>query len=277
MPPAELRLHRPSGTLRRRSSASSATDIRFSVSVPVLSVHNTVAEPSVSIAAARRVSTRALEMRHAPIAMNTVNTTGNSSGSIDMPSAMPARIASSQPPRERAVQQYRKNADGTADDREHANQAAGLRLQPRRFGFERPQRETDLADLASRARRGDFTCRSSAHDERAGEHVRQIVAARPLCGSHRSSRIAGRAFAHRHGFTGQQRLVGLQVVALHEHRIGRHAVAFRKHDYVTAHDIASGDTFALPVAHHECARTGQVAQRFQNLFGPRLLHDRDRD
>ena len=73
--------------------------MRFSVSVPVLSVHSTVAEPSVSIAAARRVSTRACEIRQAPIAMKTVSTTGNSSGSIDMPRAMPASTASSQPPR----------------------------------------------------------------------------------------------------------------------------------------------------------------------------------
>ena len=78
---------------------SSATVMRFSVSVPVLSVHSTVADPSVSMAAARRVSTPARPMRHAPIAMNTVNTTGNSSGSIDMPMAMPARTASSQLPR----------------------------------------------------------------------------------------------------------------------------------------------------------------------------------
>ena len=78
---------------------NSATDMRFSVNVPVLSVQSTVAEPSVSMAAARRVRTRAREMRQAPIAMNTVSTTGNSSGSIDMPSAMPASIASSHPPR----------------------------------------------------------------------------------------------------------------------------------------------------------------------------------
>ena len=80
-------------------SRSSAMDMRFSVSVPVLSVHSTVAEPRVSMAAARRVSTRAREIRQAPIAMNTVSTTGNSSGSIDMPSAMPASTASSHPPR----------------------------------------------------------------------------------------------------------------------------------------------------------------------------------
>ncbi len=57
LPRADER-HRPPG------AASSAIDMRFSVSVPVLSVHSTVAEPSVSIAAARRVSTRA--SRNAP-------------------------------------------------------------------------------------------------------------------------------------------------------------------------------------------------------------------
>ena len=74
--------------------------MRFSVSVPVLSVHSTVAEPSVSMAAARLVSTPVCEIRHAPIAMNTVSTTGNSSGSIDIPTAMPASSPSSQPPRQ---------------------------------------------------------------------------------------------------------------------------------------------------------------------------------
>ena len=73
--------------------------MRFWVSVPVLSVHSTVAAPSVSIAATRRVSTRAREMRQAPITMKTVRTSGNSSGSIDMPSAMPLSAASSQSPR----------------------------------------------------------------------------------------------------------------------------------------------------------------------------------
>ncbi len=80
---------------------SSTICIRFWVRVPVLSVHSTVADPSVSIALARRVSTRWRDIRIAPMAMNTVSTTGNSSGSIDMPSAIPARTASSQVPRNR--------------------------------------------------------------------------------------------------------------------------------------------------------------------------------
>uniref|UniRef100_A0A0S6Z011 Secreted protein n=1 Tax=Mizugakiibacter sediminis TaxID=1475481 RepID=A0A0S6Z011_9GAMM len=75
--------------------------MRFCVNVPVLSAHSTVAAPSVSMVAARRVSTRAFEMRHAPITMNTLSTSGNSSGSIDMPSAMPASSAFIQPSRSR--------------------------------------------------------------------------------------------------------------------------------------------------------------------------------
>ena len=122
--------------------------MRFSVSVPVLSVHSTVAEPSVSMAAARRVSTRACEIRQAPMAMNTVSTTGNSSGSIDMPSAMPASTASSQPPRNSAVQQHREDAHRTADHSEHPHKPSGLRLQPRRLGLQRAQRLADLADFA---------------------------------------------------------------------------------------------------------------------------------
>ncbi len=84
----------------KSSSERSATIvIRFWVSVPVLSVQSTVAAPRVSMAATRRVRTRAREMRQAPITMKTVRTSGNSSGSIDMPSAMPLSNASSQPPR----------------------------------------------------------------------------------------------------------------------------------------------------------------------------------
>src|SRR5512146_3274174 len=62
---------------RTASSDTETTDILFWVSVPVLSVQSTVVEPSVSIAAARRVNTLAREMRQAPIAMNTAVTSGN--------------------------------------------------------------------------------------------------------------------------------------------------------------------------------------------------------
>lgn len=80
-------------------ASSAATDMRFIVNVPVLSTQTTVAEPSVSITGGRRVSTWRCDMRHAPSARKTVSTTGNSSGSMAIAVAMPARNPSSQPPR----------------------------------------------------------------------------------------------------------------------------------------------------------------------------------
>ena len=71
----------------------------FWVRVPVLSVHSTVAVPRVSMALARRTSTRWLAMRQAPIAMNTVRISGNSCGSMDMARVMPASTPPNTSPR----------------------------------------------------------------------------------------------------------------------------------------------------------------------------------
>ena len=73
-----------------------ARAMRFSVRVPVLSVHSTVAEPRVSTAGMRRVSTRFWEMRQAPRARKMASTTGNSSGSMAMARVSPARRPPSQ-------------------------------------------------------------------------------------------------------------------------------------------------------------------------------------
>ena len=137
--------------------------MRFSVSVPVLSVHRTVAEPSVSMAAARRVSTRAREMRHAPIAMNTASTSGISSGIIDMPMAMPPSAAFSHDPRRMPNRMTTSPATAIPKDREIAHQPAKLRLQMRLFQRDRLQRLADLAHFGIEAGRGDFApCRSRA-------------------------------------------------------------------------------------------------------------------
>jgi hypothetical protein len=58
------------------AAESSRTAIRFSVSVPVLSTHSTVAEPSISIAGTRLVSTRFFEIRHAPSAQGPIHRSG---------------------------------------------------------------------------------------------------------------------------------------------------------------------------------------------------------
>ena len=80
------------------------------------------------MAAALRVKTRAREMRHAPMAMNTVMTKGNSSGNSDMPSAMPASIACNQEPRSRPNNRTVVRSGDGADHGEVANEPAQLAL-----------------------------------------------------------------------------------------------------------------------------------------------------
>ena len=74
-----------------------STCIRFCVSVPVLSTHNTVVSPSVSIACNRRVSTCCLPNRRAAKAKKIIMMTANSCGNNAMASPIPASIASSHP------------------------------------------------------------------------------------------------------------------------------------------------------------------------------------
>ena len=78
------------------STHSCFSAIRFSVSVPVLSTHSTVAAPNVSIAGMRRVSTPCRAMRQAPSARNTVSTTGYSLGMMVIASVTAASSAASQ-------------------------------------------------------------------------------------------------------------------------------------------------------------------------------------
>ena len=85
----------------RLFATSCCTAMRLKVSVPVLSTHITVAAPSASIVLTRLVSTRYFEIRHAPIAINTVNTTGYSSGRTDIANVMPDKRPCNQSPRVR--------------------------------------------------------------------------------------------------------------------------------------------------------------------------------
>ena len=87
----------PAWTNRKSSSCNSATCMRFSVSVPVLSTASTEMAPSASTAGTRRVSTLRCEIRHAPSARNTVRMTGISSGRMAMVRAMLASRLSRRP------------------------------------------------------------------------------------------------------------------------------------------------------------------------------------
>ncbi len=68
----------------------------FSVIVPVLSTQRIEMEPNASIADGLRAITLTFDMRHAPMAINRVRITGNSSGINAMAAAIPANPPSSQ-------------------------------------------------------------------------------------------------------------------------------------------------------------------------------------
>ena len=72
--------------------------MRFDVSVPVLSTHNTVVAPSSSIAGMLRASTFSRASRQAPRPRNSVSTTGSSSGSTAIANVSPASRPRSQSP-----------------------------------------------------------------------------------------------------------------------------------------------------------------------------------
>ena len=137
-------LSAPSGARRNE------TDMRLRVSVPVLSVHKTVAAPSVSIAAARRVNTLDCDSRHAPMTMKTVSTSGNSSGSSDMPTAIAPSRASSHEPRSA---QYRPKASRLTTSPTAPNTSTIRRVCFSNRGCSRaiPARDAPIAPIALRS------------------------------------------------------------------------------------------------------------------------------
>ncbi len=248
--------------------------MRLRVSVPVLSVHSTVAAPSVSMAAARRVSTRDCDSRQAPITVNTVSTSGNSSGSSDMPSAMPPNSASSQSPRSKPYSSTADTLSTNPSTREYQHDAARLALQPRLLARQPREGAADGADGAAHAGGENHQPARAAHHQRAREHLRRAVAAGCI---ERGGYLARGPLAHRQRFTGQQRFVQLHVIARDQHAVGGHTIAFADDDDVAPHHLAPGNARLLAVADHQRARTGEIAQRRERALAAALLDERDRD
>jgi hypothetical protein len=157
--------------------------------------------PSVSIADARRVSTRALEIRQAPIAMKTASTIGNSSGSIDMPMAIPASTRIQPPAPQDPVEHHRQHADATEGGKASpagasAPAAVGARDRARpatgRSGRSR-------CEGRSRSRKPcHCPARPASPNRHAADHRRPVV---PV-----DAALA--TFAHRHRLSRQQRFIG---------------------------------------------------------------------
>ncbi len=264
----------PSKRIVCRAVRISATAMWFCVNVPVLSVHSRVAAPRVSMAEARRVSTRSRDSRQAPIAVKTASTRGNSSGTIDMPSAIPASSASSQEPRDRPNSST-VMAQHTSPSTATVRTIARVSSVRRGVAVSMPARARPIWPMRLRGAGGDhFGHAAAAHHQGAGIDGWLVFAAG--IGMGRFAGLRG-ALAHRHGFAGQQRLVGLKIVGGAQHRVGRNAVAFRKQDDVAAHHLAARNAPVGTVADHQGARAGQVPQGFQHALGPAFLDDGDAD
>ena len=102
--------------------------------------------------------------------------------------------------------------------------------------------------------------------------MREIIPAGPR--RHQSSGGAGR-FSDGNRLPRQQRFVGLQIAAVHQHGVCGYPVALREHDDVAAHHVATGDALPLSAADNRGAWTAEVAQRFQHPLRAGFLDDRD--
>ena len=207
--------------------------------------------------------------------MKTVRTTGNSSGQHRHAERNSGQHGIQPAATHDSVEQDRQHAHCAAENGEQADDAPRLRLQARRFGFEPGQRLTDLADLASWANGGHFRQSRASHHQRTRKYLRQVVAPRPLGSGLKA--IVPRGLAHGYGFASQGRFVGLQILALQQHRVGRNPVSLGEDDEVTPHDVAAGDPLALAVANDERTGAGEIAQCLQNALGAHLLHHGDHD
>ena len=224
------------------------------------------------MAAARRVSTRERDNRHAPITMNTVSTSGNSSGSSDMPSAMAPSKASSHEPRSH---QYSTNASTLSTSPMAPNAMTSRRVSPlqaRLFLREPRERLADGADGAVGSGGEDDGETRAAQHQRSGKNLRDIFAAGR---SQAIGHLDRGALAHREGFTGQQRFIDLDVIAGHQDPVCGDTIALGDHDDVAAHHFPARNADSLAVANHQRAWAGELAQRIECLFTAPLLDDGD--
>ena len=148
-----------------------------------------------------------------------------------------------------------------------------MRLQARGLALQRLKRSPNLADGAARPGGESFRQRLAAHNQRAREHDRQIVAAG--AGGRFGVRIVARQFAYRFGFAGEQRFVGQQVPRFKDEGVGGYAVALGQRQYVAAHNLPARDAQAPPLPHNQRARAGEVAQSLQHALGAVFLHNGD--
>ena len=148
---------------------------------------------------------------------------------------------------------------GSAGDKGHQRQALH---QPGRLPLERRprliqplQQAADAPDLAARAGGGDARRAVAIDQQRAGKQPGRAVG----------------QFVDRQRLAGQQRFVHLHIGPGQQTGIGRDPVALRQHQQVAAHHLGARNALHHPIAHHQRARAGELAQSPQRVLGAPLL------
>ena len=216
------------GVAHRRRTRATRTVIRFSVSVPVLSTHRTVAAPSVSITPMRRVSTCRREMRQAPGGHEHREDHRKFLGQDAHRECECLRArASSGSPARRPVERGHRRSTGRSRRRPRARTSSRVSPPQRALRLlDRRERAADLSHLGVDARGAHARDAAALHDHRARVHQRQRIAAgaRQASARRRADRPPG-AFGHRHRLAGQQRLVDARSCAASSTRVRGDAIA----------------------------------------------------
>ena len=134
--------------------------------------------------------------------------------------------------------------------------APSLHLKARRLPFKNAEGLANSTYFAAWPRCNDLAYSGATNDQRTGKDKRLVVAA--WTGRVSKPGITTGDLADRHRFPSQQRLIGLEIMALNQHCIRRYPVPLRKHNKVAPDHLTTGDSLALPVADYECPRARKI-------------------
>ena len=132
-------------------------------------------------------------------------------------------------------------------------------LQPGSFNLHRLQGLADVAHFGVDASGPHLGDPLALDNQRAGEDEGKVFASRP---SHLSHAVPG-DLSDRHGFAGEQRLIGGKVVARKDHGICRNSIPFGQYHEVIGDDLSARNSLSLPATDHQRPRAGEVTQGLQ--------------
>ncbi len=235
------------------------------MSVPVLSVHTTVASPIVSIAASWLTTAPRLAISRAPSASAIVTVAESPSGTAATATETPTRNASRArlAAGEHGRREEHRDAD-TEGDHPH-RQRAKPALQRGRRGLRAVGEARDQALLGALSRRSHERATDAARDSRPGVEHRRAVAER------RRRRDLRDALGHGQRLSGEQRLVDLEARLPHQAHVRGNAVALADAHEIPGDEVGDGHLRFHSVPDHHRQRLEAAAQRQHGALGTHLL------